>query len=261
MVNVTGVTAEDKVAGVFGENTSDTDAAGVGVHGKSRGAGVFGESRSWHGVAGLSQSATGGAGVYGQGLSGNFGVLGESTTGAGVEGRSQSGPAVLGRGNLAGHFEGNVVVTGDLILAGADVAEQFDVSDQVDRANEIVPGTVVTLDDNGALAPCARMYDMRVAGVISGAGDRVPALVLDRHRHEGIDGGWRQAIAVVGKVWCRADASERPIQVGNLLTTSSTPGHAMAAVDRGASFGAVLGKALTPLTSGVGLVLVLVGLA
>jgi hypothetical protein len=44
------------------------------------------------------------------------------------------------------------------------------------------------------------------------------------------------------------------------LTTSSTPGHAMAAVDRDAAFGAVIGKALTPLGSSTGLVLVLVGL-
>ncbi|MFI7135998.1 hypothetical protein ACIBQ1_60865 [Nonomuraea sp. NPDC050153] len=64
----------------------------------------------------------------------------------------------------------------------------------------------------------------------------------------------------MGKVWCRADASSQPIRVGNLLTTSATPGHAMAAVDRDSAYGAVLGKALTPLASGTGLVLVLVSL-
>ncbi|MFC7649427.1 hypothetical protein ACFQX6_60345 [Streptosporangium lutulentum] len=64
----------------------------------------------------------------------------------------------------------------------------------------------------------------------------------------------------MGKVWCQSDASLHPIRVGDLLTTSSTPGHAMAAVDRNASFGAVLGKALSPLALGTGLVLVLVGL-
>jgi hypothetical protein len=44
------------------------------------------------------------------------------------------------------------------------------------------------------------------------------------------------------------------------LTTSSVPGHAMKATDRERSFGAVIGKAMSPLEEGQGLVLVLVGL-
>lgn len=136
------------------------------------------------------------------------------------------------------------------------MAEQFDVAPQVADDDDIGPGAVVVLDGEGALAPCKQSYDTCVAGVVSGAGDRVPALVLDRK--ERVKGA---GIAVVGKVWCRADASSQAIQVGDLLTTSSTPGHAMPAVDREAAFGAVLGKALTPLASGTGLVLVLTGLA
>lgn len=154
------------------------------------------------------------------------------------------------------------MVTGDVILTGADVAEQFDVADQVNDAYRVGPGTVVVLDDKGALTPCAQVYDPCVAGVVSGAGDRVPALVLDRKEHsESSEGAWRRAVAVVGKAWCQADASSRPIRVGDLLTISAILGHAMAAVDREMAFGAVLGKALTPLVSGTGLVLVLVGLA
>jgi hypothetical protein len=48
--------------------------------------------------------------------------------------------------------------------------------------------------------------------------------------------------------------------VGDLLTTSPTPGHAMAARDHGRAFGAVFGKALAPLQSGIGLLPVLVAL-
>jgi hypothetical protein len=65
---------------------------------------------------------------------------------------------------------------------------------------------------------------------------------------------------VVGKAWCLADADPTPIAVGDLLTTSFCPGHAMSAVDGSRAFGAVIGKALTPLASGAGRVLVLVGL-
>jgi hypothetical protein len=74
------------------------------------------------------------------------------------------------------------------------------------------------------------------------------------------DGG-RRPIAVVGKTWCLAEARDTPIEVGDLLTTSEHPGHARAARDQAAAFGAVIGKALSPLAAGCGPVLVLVGLA
>jgi len=45
-----------------------------------------------------------------------------------------------------------------------------------------------------------------------------------------------------------------------MLTTSPTPGHAMLATDPTRSFGAVIGKALGSLSSGRGLVPVLVAL-
>jgi len=50
------------------------------------------------------------------------------------------------------------------------------------------------------------------------------------------------------------------VEVGDLLTTSATPGHAMKATDNARAFGAVLGKALAPLPSGKGLVPILVTL-
>jgi hypothetical protein len=48
--------------------------------------------------------------------------------------------------------------------------------------------------------------------------------------------------------------------VGDLLTTSPTPGHAMKATDPLRAFGAVLGKALLPLRSGQGLIPVLIAM-
>ncbi|NRQ32442.1 hypothetical protein HII36_11410 [Nonomuraea sp. NN258] len=141
------------------------------------------------------------------------------------------------------------------------MAEQFDLAEEMTDADEAGPGTVLVLNEQGALTVCTRSYDSRVAGVVSGAGDRKPALILDRRDPDASgSGAQRRAVAVMGKVWCRADATTQPIQVGNLLTTSSIPGHTMAANDRDAAFGAVLGKALTPLASGTGMVLALVGL-
>jgi hypothetical protein len=51
-----------------------------------------------------------------------------------------------------------------------------------------------------------------------------------------------------------------PIEVGDLLTTSSCSGHAMKASDPFRAFGAVIGKALRPLASGRGKIPVLVAL-
>jgi hypothetical protein len=259
---VSGVS--EKFAGVWAESHGDGHAGvfgishhGPGVVGESNAenhAGVWGKGSKWSGVVGTSVDQTGVSGVS------------EKFVGIWAETKAANHAALFAvarpPGKLAGRFEGDVEVTGDLILTGADVAEQFDVTPCEDDVDAVSPGTVVVLDERGALAPCGQAYDNCVAGVVSGAGDRVPALVLDRQGPEpcGNRRDGRRAVAVVGKVWCRADASRRPIRVGDLLTTSATVGHAMAAVDRDAAFGAVLGKALTPLASATGLVLVLVGL-
>jgi hypothetical protein len=67
-------------------------------------------------------------------------------------------------------------------------------------------------------------------------------------------------IALVGKVYCKVDAERSPIAVGDLLTTSDTPGHAMKAENPLKAFGAVIGKALVPLNSGHGLIPILIAL-
>jgi hypothetical protein len=49
------------------------------------------------------------------------------------------------------------------------------------------------------------------------------------------------------------------IELGELLTTSPTPGHAMKADDPLKAFGTVIRKALRPLKEGQGLILILIG--
>jgi len=65
---------------------------------------------------------------------------------------------------------------------------------------------------------------------------------------------------LVGKVFCKVVADGGAIAVGDLLTTSGTPGHAMKAADPARAFGAVIGKALAPLPHGRGLLPILVSL-
>jgi hypothetical protein len=62
----------------------------------------------------------------------------------------------------------------------------------------------------------------------------------------------------VGIVPCKVSAENGPISPGDLLVTSSTPGHAMRDADP--AVGTVLGKALEEMPSGTGVIKVLVTL-
>lgn len=148
--------------------------------------------------------------------------------------------------------KGNIHVNGDIQLANADVAEDFDVS----GVDKVQPGTVMVFGSEGALCVSQQAYDKRVAGVISGSGDYKPGLVLDKQQSQGN----RQPVALMGKVFCKVDAQFAAVEVGDLLTTSPTPGHAMKAGDPMQAFGSVIGKALRPLTEGQGLIPILIAL-
>ena len=109
----------------------------------------------------------------------------------------------------------------------------------------------------GKLVISTDPYDNKVAGVISGAGGIKPGMLMAQANTEA-DGA--HPVALTGRVYCWADAANSPIKPGDLLTTSAIPGHAMKATDRDSAFGATIGKAMTSLKEGRGLVLVLVSL-
>jgi hypothetical protein len=67
-------------------------------------------------------------------------------------------------------------------------------------------------------------------------------------------------VALVGKTCCQVDAQYGPVERGELLTTSPTPGLAMRATEPVRAFGAVIGKALRLLKEGRGLIPILVAL-
>ena len=169
-----------------------------------------------------------------------------------VIGAQGNGGAIVIR-NDAG--EGTIKLDGelgDVLLLGGDCAEEFDVVDE----DAVDAGTVLVIEDEGALCPCRQAYDRRVAGVVSGANGLHPGIILGKSQALST----RQPVALSGKVFCKVDAQSGPIRVGDLLTTSSTPGHAMRASEPDKAFGAVIGKALRPLESGRGLIPILVAL-
>jgi hypothetical protein len=148
---------------------------------------------------------------------------------------------------------GNITCRGDVILAGGDCAEEFDAT----GGKCLDPGTVVAIGEMGAMRESSDAYDKRVAGVICGAGNCKPGIVLGRSQ---VSGWARASVALVGKVYCKVDARYSSIEIGDLLTTSPTPGHAMKATDPVRAFGTVIGKALEPLDTGHGLIPILVAL-
>lgn len=103
----------------------------------------------------------------------------------------------------------------------------------------------------------SQAYDKTVAGIVSGAGDVQPGMLMGQ---AGTLASGQHPVALTGRVYCRVDAQYGAIQPGDLLTTSPTAGHAMKATDSGKAQGAILGKAMTSLETGMGLVLVLVSL-
>jgi hypothetical protein len=263
-----GVYGRSKQAnGVIGYSSSDGSAGVAGANDEGNGNGVFGRSAKSDGVVGVTTGygkagvagvcETGnGNGVYGRSKDAN-GVIGTSSSAvhAGVAGvnDNSAGVGIYGKGGRrAGLFEGDVEVTGDISVANADCAEDFDVGSNV----TVEPGTVMVLGEEDALVPSRLAYDKRVAGVVSGAGDYKPGIVLDKQQSQGN----RKPIALLGKVFCKVDANYGAIEVGDLLTTSPTLGHGMKADDPMKAFGAVIGKALRPLSEGRGLIPILIAL-
>ena len=125
-------------------------------------------------------------------------------------------------------------------------------------AAEDSPGTVVVLNrkhDNEVM-PSHEPYDTTVAGVVSAQ----PGVSL------GVEGADKSQIATTGRVLVNVDASQAPIEIGDLLVTSAQAGVAMKSIPmdiNGRHFhqpGTILGKALEPLASGHGQILVLLSM-
>jgi hypothetical protein len=229
------------IAGI--QHNTDLNHRPPAIYGESHGGGAA--------IAGFQRNgASMGNGVYGE-------TIGDGHAIHAYLNNPNSQKAALyaehSAGLTAGFFRGNVIVTGDISFPGADCAENFTIEDSL----LVEPGTVMSLGMSGSLVPVEQPYEKKVVGVVSGAGDFRPGIILDRQ--ESAD---RRClpIALVGKVFCKVDATYGAIDIGDLLTSSATRGHAMRASDPTRAFGAVIGKAMAPLTTGVGLIPILIAL-
>ena len=156
------------------------------------------------------------------------------------------------------HVTGNIKVTGNIDVGGNINAKYQDMAEWVESSQPLTAGTVVVLDPdkNNQVVASTQSYDSRVAGVISPQ----PGIAL------GDRGEGRVLVAATGRVRVKVDASNGPIKIGDLLVTSDKEGFAMKSMP--VEFGGVrmhrpgtlIGKALEPLASGTGEILVLLSL-
>ncbi|MEE9358686.1 MAG: hypothetical protein V3U62_10550 [Sedimenticolaceae bacterium] len=184
---------------------------------------------------------------------------GEQATGGQIRLRKADGtPTITLDAELGLGGDGRITTDELQITGGSDLSEQFDIHSLVGNEPPSA-GMVVCIDpqSTGELVVSGRAYDPTVAGIISGAGGIKPGMLMGQR---GTAGDGQFAVALTGRVYCRADASYGAIKPGDLLTTSYTPGHAMKVTDFSSSQGAIIGKAMSSLQEGKGLVLVLVSL-
>jgi len=145
---------------------------------------------------------------------------------------------------------------GGFYASGADFAESVAVRGP---RSQYEPGDVLQIDTeaDGHLALSQDAYATTVAGIYS----TKPGVLATPHTMDDPAPKLSEVpLAVIGIVPCKVTTENGPIARGDLLVTSSRPGFAMKGTDRGRMLGAVVGKALEPLTEGRGVIQVLVTL-
>jgi hypothetical protein len=267
--------------GVYGQSRSNL---GIGVKGESVSSsgttyGVYGQTAGANystGVYGIASSTTASSihyGVYGraEGIYG-VGVVGYAPNAAlgggnpvGVVGRTDSSRGVAANfintaatGNIlvlqngSGNVwrvdnSGNQWMKGTVNTGGADFAEAVET---IDSTQSYEPGDLLAIatSSDRKVELSTESYSTKVIGVYA----TKPGVLASRN---GLDAtGNEIPVAMIGIVPAKASAENGPIQRGDLLVSAATPGYVMKATDRQRLVGAVVGKAMQPLDSGLGVI-------
>lgn len=149
---------------------------------------------------------------------------------------------------------GNVTADGSITGGGADFAEYISLAEEpstvVAAGHAYEPGDVMVISptEDRAVELASEPYSTAVIGVYS-----TDPVVLGGGRYLDDEGSTDMLpVGIVGIVPVKVSAENGAIHRGDLLTTSSTPGHAMLAADHVP--GAILGKAMGELESGTGVI-------
>jgi hypothetical protein len=155
-------------------------------------------------------------------------------------------------------LDGYLQVAGNVQVDGNIAAKYQDVAEWVPSAQALADGTVTIIDARAPNRVVAsdKPYDTHVAGVVSAR----PGVLL------GEAGADKAKLAHSGRVKVKVDARYGAIAIGDLLVTSATRGYAMRStpINIGGTEmhrpGTIVGKALEPLGTGQGEILVLLTL-
>ena len=224
------------VAGIF-NGTSGTGSGVIGISLAPKGAGVTGQANSSTGVSGTTGGSSGVGGYFDNTAGGNI-IIG----------------AVNGTHKFRVDGTGKGFFDGGTQTGGADFAESVAIAGERGLRG---PGDLLVVDATATrqLTLANEPYSTLVAGIYS----TKPGVLATPHSMDEVAAN-EIPLAIVGIVPCKVSAENGPIQPGDLLVSSSTPGHAMKGTDRSRMLGAVVGKALEPLKEGKGVIQVLVTL-
>jgi hypothetical protein len=157
----------------------------------------------------------------------------------------------LNSGHISDTFinaSGQRLTTGDVVKLKGTPVTQFRGSQNK------IPIAEVTLAD--------RENDTLVIGIVDSEAIPEPGQPDTRVKPEDPsfieDGGELYLVTLGVFAHCKVDATDIPIEVGDLLTTSNKPGHAKKATDP--KLGSIIGKALDPLEKGTGYISVFVNI-
>jgi hypothetical protein len=195
--------------------------------------------------------STNGVGVVGHNYAGGSGVHAESDSGAGLVARSASGNPIMAFGSSAQDVEFSVSNTGNVYADGTFNPGGADFAEMLPAHTGLKPGDVLIIGLDGKLTRSTQAYQTTVVGVYS----TQPGFVGGASDEADLTG--KIPLAVMGVVPVKVSAENGAIRPGDLLTTSSIPGHAMKA-GANSPIGTVIGKALGSLTSGTGVIQMLV---
>ncbi|MFN8473964.1 MAG: hypothetical protein U0822_17365 [Anaerolineae bacterium] len=239
-------------------------AGGIGVIGDSSARGVVGTLG--RGPCAGTYGVGGCGGTTGDGVVGRTSVGANTFTAAAMHAINDNGGDIFigeGFGARKARIDssGKGYFNGGTQGSGADYAESIRSTDD---AAKLEPGDVLEIDPQEGYAvrqsrePSSRL----VAGVYS---TRPSVLAVGEHGVNDSLAG-EVPVAMLGVVPTKVTAENGPIEVGDLLVTSSSPGRAMKAKPASLNgvevypTGAILGKALEPLPKGTGIIKVLVTL-
>ena len=255
VTGVSGTTYSPSGVGVLGNHAVVAGGGGGGVFGLTSANGGFafatrgdavGTSGAVIGVMGVTLSPQGDGGRF-VGVNGATGTILRGDAGSPFAGTEVTVFRVDGTGR--------VFADGGFRPFGADFAEAVQVKGSMES---YAPGDLLVIDASGErrLSKSQTPYSTLVAGIYS----TQPGVVASQHRSGEALPSNEVPLAVVGIVPCKVSTENGPIEVGDLLVTSSTPGYAMKGTDRSKMLGAVVGKALEPMREGKSVVQVLVTL-